>query len=54
MGGANCFHTVASEKNKKIHPAFNTRFETFKLDGYHEESNTAVEFYGCLYRGRWR
>ena len=51
MGGVNTFHTVASKQKRKMHPAFETKYETFKLDGFHEESNTAVEFYGCVFHG---
>jgi hypothetical protein len=29
------------------------RFGKYSLDGYHEESNTAYEFQGCLWHGKW-
>ena len=50
-GGQAGYHTVHSVQSRNVQPILNTKYETFKLDGYHELTNTAIEFYGCLYHG---
>ena len=51
MGGSNCFNTVASKQKRAIESLFPSKYEMFKLDGFHEETSTAVEFFGCLFHG---
>lgn len=31
--------------------SYGHRIKTYKLDGYHEQTQTALEFYGCLFHG---
>ena len=53
IGGSNDFHTVGSRKRKRCQKVFDTKSNTFKVDGYYEgdadKPPTAIEFNGCLW-----
>lgn len=46
------YHTLLEMRdNGPDFCSYGHRIKTYKLDGYHEQTRTALEFYGCLFHG---